>query len=109
MSRPDVRSVGRLDEILGEREWLVGDSFSVADAAVGSYLNYVPIFHRNADLSATPNTVRYMLRCAERPAFGEAFGPQHQALVVAKANVWLSAGGGAGASGGGLLGALGLK
>ena len=39
MSRPDVRSVGRLDEILGEREWLVGDEFSVADAAVASYLN----------------------------------------------------------------------
>jgi len=109
MSKPEVRSVGRLDQILGGREWLVGDGFSVADAAVASYLNYVPIFHRGADLSKTPNTVQYMLRCAERPAFGEAFGAQHQALVVAKCNEWLSAGAGAGASGGGLLGALGLK
>ena len=93
----------------GGREWLGGGGFSVADAAVASYLNYVPIFHRGADLSKTPNTVQYMLRCAERPAFGEAFGAQHQALVVAKCNEWLSAGAGAGASGGGLLGALGLK
>jgi len=43
MSRPEVRSVGRLDEILSEREWLVGDSFSVADAAVASYLNCTPV------------------------------------------------------------------
>jgi len=85
MSKPEVRSVGRLNEILGEREWLVGDSFSVADVACASYLNYVPIFHRNADLSATPNTAKYMLRCAERPAFAEAFGEGHQQLTLSLA------------------------
>ena len=67
MSKPEVRSVGRLNEILGEREWLVGDSFSVADVACASYLNYVPIFHRNADLSATPNTVRLTQPCDPNP------------------------------------------
>ena len=107
MSKPDVRSVGRLDEILGEREWLVGDAFSVADVACASYLNYVPIFHGDADLSATPNTAKYMLRCAERPAFGEAFGEGHQQLVIKKANEWLAQGAG-GKSGGGFFDKLGL-
>ena len=109
MSRPDVRSVGRLDEILGEREWLVGDAFSVADVACASYLNYVPIFHGSADLSGTPNTCKYMLRCAERPAFGEAFGDQHQQLVIKKANEWLAKGAGGGGGGGSFLDKLGLK
>ena len=53
--------------------------------ACASYLNYVPIFHRNADLSATPNTAKYMLRCAERPAFAEAFGEGHQQLTLSLA------------------------
>ena len=68
MDRPDIRSVGRLEEILGEVEWLVDGEFSIADVAVGSYLNYVPIFFGNANLGAPPNIVDYMKRCAERPA-----------------------------------------
>jgi len=90
MGKMDIRSVSTLEQILGETEWLVDDAFSVADVAVGSYLNYVPIFFRDADLSGSPNTVRYMQRCAERPAFAEAFGAQHAALVKAKAAEWLS-------------------
>lgn len=31
----------------------------------------VPIFFPDADLSATPNIVRYMQRCSERPAFSK--------------------------------------
>jgi glutathione S-transferase len=58
MDRPEVRSVATLEAILGEREWLVDDSFSVADVAVGAYLNYVPLFFPDADLSQTPNIVR---------------------------------------------------
>ena len=97
MNKPDLRSVAVLEQILGEREWLVGDAFSVADVAVGSYLNYVPIFFGNADLSGTPNIARYMSRCAERPAFSKAFGPGHAGLVKDKAEGWLAAKGGAGA------------
>ena len=97
MDKPDLRSVAVLEQILGEREWLVGDAFSVADVAVGSYLNYVPIFFGNADLSGTPNIARYMTRCAERPAFSQAFGPQHAGLVKGKVEGWLAAKDGAGA------------
>ena len=38
MGRPDLKSVGTLEAILAENEWLVGGDFSVADVAVGSYL-----------------------------------------------------------------------
>lgn len=41
MDKPDLRSVAVLEEILGRCDWLVDNSFSVADVAVGSYLNYV--------------------------------------------------------------------
>lgn len=95
MNKPDLRSVAVLEEMLGSTEWLVGGEFSVADVAVGSYLNYVPIFFPDADLSGTPNIAKYMRRCAERPAFSSAFGPQHAAVVKEKAAGWL-AGGGAG-------------
>jgi len=100
MDRPDLRAVGTLERILSEKEWLVDNSFSVADVAVGSYLNYVPIFFPSADLSKTPAICEYMRRCAERPAFAQAFGEQHADLVKTKAAGWLSSGGGTAAAGG---------
>ncbi|KAL1523734.1 hypothetical protein AB1Y20_018663 [Prymnesium parvum] len=96
MDKPGLRSVQVLEKILGQCEWLVGDEFSVADVAVASYLNYVPIFFPDADLSATPNIVRYMQRCSERPAFSKAFGVQHTALVKTKTAQWLSTRAGSG-------------
>jgi len=97
MDRLDLKAVATLEAMLGTSEWLVGDRFTVADAAVASYLCYVPLFFPNADLSQTPAIVAYMQRCVERPAFAQAFGEQHQALVKAKADGWLrspSGGGG---------------
>lgn len=90
MDRPDLKSVATLEAILSESDWLVNNEFSVADVAVGSYLNYVPIFFPNADLSRTPAIASYMQRCAARPAFGKAFGPQHAALVEQKTSAWLA-------------------
>ena len=101
MDKPTVRSVAVLEDILGSCEWLVDDTFSVADAAVGSYLNYVPLFFPQADLSGTPNIAKYMLKCAQRPAFKEAFGEGHAGAVVQKAEGWLSKGSGGGAAAGG--------
>merc|ERR1711920_887345 len=79
----DVKGVQQLDEILGRKEWLLEEGFSVADVAVGAYLNYVSVFFPRTDLSATPNIARYMKRCAERPAFAKAFGAQHTQAVQA--------------------------
>jgi hypothetical protein len=53
----------------------------------------VPLFFPNTDLSGTPNTAAYMLRCAERPAFADAFGQGHADTVKNKARAWLAAGG----------------
>jgi glutathione S-transferase len=94
MDRADLRSVATLEKILSEREWLVDNTFSVADVAVGSYLNYVPIFFGQANLGATPAIAKYMARCAERPAFAEAFGDGHAQLVKTKVASWLGAGAG---------------
>eukprot|EP00322_Chrysochromulina_rotalis_P012187 CAMPEP_0115849034 /NCGR_PEP_ID=MMETSP0287-20121206/11239_1 /TAXON_ID=412157 /ORGANISM="Chrysochromulina rotalis, Strain UIO044" /LENGTH=254 /DNA_ID=CAMNT_0003302985 /DNA_START=11 /DNA_END=775 /DNA_ORIENTATION=- len=94
MDRPDVKGVANLERILTDKEWLVGNRFSVADAAVGSYLNYVPIFFPQANLGATPAIAKYMQRCAQRPAFARAFGEQHAGLVQSKTEEWLSSGGG---------------
>ena len=77
MDNPSLRSVSTLEALLSENEWLVGGEFSVADVAVGSYLNYVPIFFPQSDLAQTPNIARYMARCASRPAFAQAFGDGH--------------------------------
>ena len=90
MERTDLKSVATLEAILTEKDWLVGDEFSVADVACGSYLNYVPVFFPQADLSGTPGIADYMRRCAARPAFAAAFGPQHAALVEQKTSQWLS-------------------
>lgn len=124
MGNTQIKAVATLEEILGKCEWLVDDQFSVADVAVGSYLNCapghahrhatvhahgcplqrptrppppswppdVPVFFPNTDLSGTPNTAAYMLRCAERPAFADAFGQGHADTVKAKAQAWLARG-----------------
>lgn len=40
------RALDTLESIIGTSDWLVDNSFSVADVAVASYLNYVPVFFR---------------------------------------------------------------
>ena len=77
-----------LESYLKGKEYLVGNQFSVADVAVGAYLNYVPVFFPNVKPTTRPNIVQYMGRCASRPAFGEAFGADHQALVQSKVKSW---------------------
>lgn len=77
-----------LENILSKSEWLVDNTFSVADVAVGSYLNYVPLFFRNVRPSSRPNLVKYMRRCAEREAFSKAFGNEHAQQILAFAAVW---------------------
>ena len=56
-----------------------------------NYVGCVKAFaHVQADLSGTPAIANYMRRCAARPAFAAAFGPQHAALVEQKTSQWLS-------------------
>jgi len=77
------RRIDALDKILSEKEFLVDGGFSLADVAVASYLLYVPQFFQGIDLSRWPNVVRYMRQCAEREAYGAAFGQNVQQYLVA--------------------------
>lgn len=88
------RGLDVLESYLNGKEWLVNNQFSVADVAVGSYLNYVPVFFSNVNPTNRPNIVKYMARCAGRAKFGEAFGADHQSKVLSKAETWSKAGGG---------------
>jgi glutathione S-transferase/alpha,alpha-trehalase len=79
-----------LEIILSKNEWLIDNKFSVADVAVASYLNYVPVFFGNINLSSKPNIVTYMKRCAERVFFKKAFGDEHANMILQKSKIWLS-------------------
>lgn len=90
------RGLDVLESMLKDKEWLVNNQFSVADVAVGSYLNYVPLFFSSVNPTSRPNIVKYMARCAARPKFGEAFGADHQKYILSKAEAWGKASGGGG-------------
>ena len=57
-----------LNNILTQHPYLLGDEFTVADVAVGSILNYIPLMLK-LDLSAYPAVVNYIKSLATRPAF----------------------------------------
>jgi glutathione S-transferase/alpha,alpha-trehalase len=72
-----------LEEMLGQRRFMLGDQFTVADVAVAAYLNYVPVFFPRVRL-VRPNLTAYMERCAMRDAFAKAFGAEHTQAVLQK-------------------------
>lgn len=84
------KGLDTLEKILAGKEYLVNNEFSVADVAVASYLNYVPVFFGSVrKLPNRPNIGKYMIRCAQRPAFAKAFGEGHANQVVSKATEWI--------------------
>lgn len=64
--------MGALTDALGQQSYLLGEEFTVADVAVGSILNYIPLMLK-IDLSGYPVVDGYMKKLAARPAFGKAF------------------------------------
>lgn len=84
------KGLDTLERLLNGKDYLVDNEFSVADVAIASYLNYVPIFFSSVrKLPNRPNIGRYMIRCAQRPAFVRAFGQQHSSQVISKATEWM--------------------
>ncbi len=55
-----------LDDHLAERDWVVGDAFSVADLNLESYL--IRARHGGYDLSGHANIYRWIEQCEARDA-----------------------------------------
>jgi len=81
---PNQRRILKLEEILSKQEYVVSNEFSLADVAIASYLLYVVQFFPDVKLSQWKNVVAYMKRCAERPAYGKAFGDNVQGFLMQK-------------------------
>lgn len=71
--------LGKLATALGDRRYLVGDDFTVADLMLASILRV----SEHADLLAdTPNLANYRTRCLERPAFRKAVADQRRDIAA---------------------------
>ncbi|MBN4001870.1 glutathione S-transferase family protein [Nostoc sp. LPT] len=62
-----------LNEIFSRQSFLHGNEFTIADVAVGSILNYIPMILK-LDLSPYPAVLNYMKQLSERPAFQRSIG-----------------------------------
>lgn len=62
------RHMTMLNELFTRQPYVLGDEFTVADAAVGSMLGYIPLMLK-LDLSAYPAVLDYIKRISERPAY----------------------------------------
>ena len=71
-----------LDNILTNSRYLCGDSFTVADVAVASYLLYIPqFFGRSVNFNRYPAIAKYMLTCAQRDAYRKAYPTETDSII----------------------------
>lgn len=61
-----ARPLAVLDRHLAGRDYLLGDSFTIADLNVASVMAWLQVSRQ--DLSAWPNVIAWMTRCLKRPA-----------------------------------------
>lgn len=85
LKKPNKR-LSQLDQMLSKRKYLLGETFSLADVAVASYLLYVLQFFPGVDLSPWPNMKRYMKDCASRDSYAKAFGERVQGMLMEQLN-----------------------
>jgi glutathione S-transferase len=64
--------LGHMERVLGEREWLVGDRFTVADLLMADILRVAKV----RSFGDRPATESYVARITERPAFRKAHADQ---------------------------------
>mmetsp|Transcript_28342 Transcript_28342/g.51176 ORF Transcript_28342/g.51176 Transcript_28342/m.51176 type:complete len:265 (+) Transcript_28342:57-851(+) len=98
--RSECKQMVILDNILAESDYLTGSNFTVADAAVGSYLLYIWQFFPDVSLARYPRVVAYMARLAGRPAYRRAFGDRVTDFLLQKCEVDASSGESGSSSGG---------
>jgi len=67
------RHMTMLNQLFEQHPFILGDTFSAADVAVGSLLAYIPLMLK-LDFSEYPAVMDYMKRLAERPAFQTSIG-----------------------------------
>ena len=72
------RRLTELQQALGDREWLVGDTFSVADLVMASVLK---IARRLDLLAGFPKLIAYQDRCLDRPAYRKAVADQRATIA----------------------------
>lgn len=65
------KPVGVLEGALRGRQYLLGESFTVADLNVHAVLGWAPTLGR-VKFDATPNVAAWLKRCGERPALARA-------------------------------------
>jgi glutathione S-transferase/alpha,alpha-trehalase len=92
LKNPKQKRIVKLDDMFSKQEYMLSEGFTLADVAIASYLLYVPQFFPDVKLGQWPHLVAYMKRCAERPAYGKAFGAQTQDFLVQKLAKELEAG-----------------
>jgi len=71
--REAPRLLGGINELLSQSPYITGETFGVADVALGSILAYIPMMLK-MDLSPYPALGAYLKRLSERPAFHKAIG-----------------------------------
>ncbi len=67
------KRLGELEAALGDKQWLVGDSFTAADLVMSSVLK---IAHGLHVIDAFPKLASYHARCTDRPARKKAVADQ---------------------------------
>ena len=70
-----------LDNVLADRDYLLGGDFTVADLNVASVSRVLK--RVQYDMSAYPNASAWLDRCMARPAYGAAAEMQNQAMKAA--------------------------
>lgn len=59
--------LGTVDRVLAGTPYLTGQSFSMADAVMGAYVAYIPMFAPDIQLRKYPNLWAWMQRLMARP------------------------------------------
>lgn len=62
-----------LDQRFSQQPYMLGDNFTVADVAIGSFLAYMPLMLQ-LDFADYPSIQAYLKRLAERPGFQKTLG-----------------------------------
>ncbi|UZJ44981.1 glutathione S-transferase N-terminal domain-containing protein [Marinimicrobium sp. C6131] len=74
-SKETQRLLGVLEQHLNNRDYMLGESFSIADMAIAPWVDCLDTFYRagkHLKLREFPAVLRWLARCTERPSYGIA-------------------------------------